>query len=229
MSGGYRSAVVRDGETVRRSPSSEFVIRLLRFLEERQWPFSPKVLEHSPESTTLAYVHGQAAVGSAERRAIACPEALATVARMTRSLHDVTAGTACADGAEVVCHNDLDPRNTVYRWAGQVPEPVAFIDWDLAAPGARVHDLAHVCWTFTGLGPGADRELIIDRIRLILSAYGWEGTFHEVVEAMLWWQDRCWRGIDEGADHGDASLRVLREGGVVEEVRGAEQWTCQNL
>jgi len=34
--------------------------------------------------------------------------------------------------------------------------PVAFIDWDLAVPGRRIHDVAHVCWQYLGLGPGAD-------------------------------------------------------------------------
>jgi hypothetical protein len=30
---------------------------------------------------------------------------------------------------------------------------VALIDWDIAAPGRRIHDIAHVCWQYAGLGP----------------------------------------------------------------------------
>ena len=45
---------------------------------------------------------------------------------------------------ETVCHNELFPWNTVFRSG----VPVAFIDWDTAAPGPRVWDLkigrAHV-------------------------------------------------------------------------------------
>ncbi len=66
---------------------------------------------------------------------------------MVREFHDLTAGTPLARGAEVVCHNDLSPKNTVYRGDdGAVLMPAAFLDWDLAAPGERIHDVAHVCW-----------------------------------------------------------------------------------
>jgi hypothetical protein len=76
---------------------------------------------------------------------------------------------------------------------------------DLAAPGLRVHDLAHVCWTFTGIGPEADRATII------------------------WWQERCRRGITEQADRGEPGSRALRDRGVIEEIRAQEDWTRQNL
>ena len=73
-----------------------------------------------------------------------------------REFHDLTAGTPLAAGAEVVCHNDLSPKNTVHRDGGTGLAPVAFIDWDLAAPGERIHDIAHVCWQYLALGPGGD-------------------------------------------------------------------------
>jgi thiamine kinase-like enzyme len=41
---------------------------------------------------------------------------------------------------ETVCHNDLTTWNTVFR-AGL---PVAFIDWDTAAPGPRAFDLGFI-------------------------------------------------------------------------------------
>jgi Ser/Thr protein kinase RdoA (MazF antagonist) len=39
----------------------------------------------------------------------------AEVARLVRQFHDLTAGTPLAGDQEVVCHNDLSPKNTVYR------------------------------------------------------------------------------------------------------------------
>lgn len=203
--------MLRLGEGVSKPALSEYAVQLLRMLEDFQWAFSPRILSHSSDSTVLSYIDGDAALHSHARRMIEGPKPLAAVARMTRSLHDLTAGTACAVGAEVACHNDLDPRNTVYRHITSNPAPVAFIDWDLASPGQRVHDLAHVCWTFTGLGPGADRRVVIDRIEDILRAYGWQGTYHEVVEAIIWWQERCWRGIQAGADGGSCPPSPTRQ------------------
>ena len=55
-------------------------------------------------------------------------------------VHDLTAGTHLAGPAEVVCHNDLSPRNSVYRDTGHGLRPFAFLDWDIAAPGARLRD-----------------------------------------------------------------------------------------
>jgi thiamine kinase-like enzyme len=42
------------------------------------------------------------------------------------------------DGAEVICHNDVCPENVVYRDG----LAVALLDFDFAAPGRRIFDLA---------------------------------------------------------------------------------------
>lgn len=49
-------------------------------------------------------------------------------AGLVREFHDLTAGSTLAGDAEVVCHNDLSPKNTVYRDPGTGLRPVAFID-----------------------------------------------------------------------------------------------------
>jgi hypothetical protein len=69
---------------------------------------------------------------------------LARLAVLVREFHGLTARTPLAAGGEVVCHNDLSPKNTVYRDSGTGLAPVALIDWDIAAPGERIHDIAHV-------------------------------------------------------------------------------------
>jgi hypothetical protein len=45
-----------------------------------------------------------------------------------------------------------------------------------------------------------------------------------VVESILWWQDRCWRGIDAGAQAGDPAMTALRASGAVRSVRAAYDW-----
>jgi aminoglycoside phosphotransferase (APT) family kinase protein len=95
------------------------------------------------------------------------------VAELVRQSHDLTVGTPLAGGQEVVCHNDLSPKNTVYQDLGDGLRPVAFLDWDLAAPGRRVHDVAHLCWQFLGLGPSVvDPVVAVRRLRLVCEAYG---------------------------------------------------------
>jgi hypothetical protein len=229
LSGGYRSAARRDGNTVRRAATSQYAIDLLEFLANQGWQYSPAVISTSSMELVLAYVEGTAAIATEERSHAAQDDALAKVARIVRELHDLTAGSVFARGAEVACHNDLDPRNTVYRRGRGGLVPIALIDWDLAGPGQRVHDLAHLCWTYTGMHPQADPEVISNRIRVCLSAYSWTGTGGEVVDAMLWWQDRCWRGIQAEADSGDPGMQALVDTGVMDRVRADYSWTAQNL
>ncbi|MEK2472314.1 MULTISPECIES: phosphotransferase family protein [Streptomyces] len=146
------------------------------------------------------------------------------VARLVREFHDLTAGTALAGSHEVVCHNDLSPKNTVYQPVDGALRPVAFIDWDLAAPGARIHDVAHVCWQYLGLGPAVrDVSEAARRLRLIADGYG-PVDRRELVSVILWWQDRCWRGIEAAAHCGDPSMVRLRDAGVLGRVRAAHRW-----
>jgi len=126
-----------------------------------------------------------------------------------------------------VCHNDLAPYNTVCVRGGAGLRPVVFIDWDLAAPGRRIHDVAHVCWQYLGLGPGADAGRAARGIRLICDAYGLDGR-GEIVDVIMWWQDRCWRGLQAGAAAGDPAMVRLRDDGAVREVGAAFRWVAEH-
>jgi aminoglycoside phosphotransferase (APT) family kinase protein len=118
----------------------------------------------------------------------------------------------------------LSPKNTVYRDCGDGLLPVAFLDWDIAAPGARIHDVAHMCWQYLDLGPAVDDlATTSQRLRAMCDAYGLVDQ-SEVVETVLWWQDRCWRGIEAAAAAGDVAMVGLRDSGVVLSVRTAYEW-----
>jgi len=76
----------------------------------------------------------------------------------------------------VICHNDLSPANTVFRGV----RPVAFVDWEFAAPGSRLWDLAYAAWWWVplhrpecaaalGWPRGVDQPR---RLRLLCDAYG---------------------------------------------------------
>lgn len=110
---------------------------------------------------------------------------LVATATLLRRLHDATAGfeppaDACwmlampADlPVEVVCHNDFAPYNVVFGDDG----PVGVIDWETAAPGARVWDVAYAAYRWAPLSRSAPAELEdaqaqARRLRIFCDAYG---------------------------------------------------------
>jgi hypothetical protein len=229
LPGGFVTSVVRAGNTVRRSPPEDpqFVRALLRWFEQHDWNGAPRFLGTDERGReVLSFIDGHVAWEPVQPPSVTSDASLARLAALVREFHDLTAGTPLAAGAEVVCHNDLSPKNTVYRDDGAGMAPVAFIDWDIAAPGERVHDIAHVCWQYLDLGPGVtDLDAAGRRMRLICDAYSLPGRAR-LVEAVLWWQERCWRGIEAKAAGGDPAMTRLRDSGAAQSVRDAFDWVA---
>ena len=224
------NTVVRLGDTVRRPVPSraQFVHGLLQLFERAGWPGAPRFLGIDGEGREiLEYVEGHIAWEPSQASAVAGKDSLIRVAELVREFHNLTAGSDLASGDEVVCHNDLSPKNTVYRDQGAGLRPVAFIDWDLAAPGRRIEDVAHLCWQYLGMAPGADVAQTGRLIRAVCDGYGLADR-SELLEVVLWWQDRCWRGIDSAADAGDPAMTGLRDRGLMLQVQLAYQWTWDN-
>ncbi|MFD3519594.1 phosphotransferase family protein [Streptomyces sp. NPDC058653] len=224
LPGGFINQVVRVGDTVRRSPTSSarraaYTRELLGWFEERGWGGAPRFRGLDEQGREVfGHIEGEVDLPLSDAR-------LARVSELVREFHDLTAGSSFAAGREVVCHNDLSPRNTVYAAQnGSEPLPVALLDWDLAAPGDRVHDVAHLCWRYLDLGPRVpDVGDAARRITLVCDAYGLDDR-DGIVRTILWWQDRSWRGIEEAAERGDPAMTALRERGVVDEIRAAYTW-----
>lgn len=229
LSGGFINAVVRVGDTVRRPAAvrPDFVRSLLRLFEAHGWSAAPRFLGVDDEGRDiLTFVEGHVAWQPQQPSSVCSDASLVRVAQLVRQFHDLTAGGQLAHGEEVVCHNDLSPRNTVYQDLGSGLVPVAIIDWDIAAPGQRIHDVAHVCWQYANLGPlVTDVDEAARRVALIADAYDLEDRAL-LIETVLWWQDRCWRGIDAGIRAGNPTM--IRLAGAVDEVRHAYEWTARH-
>lgn len=225
LPGGHVTVVLRVGDTVRRQPAagSEYVHELLRWLAQQSWPAAPRFLGTDEEGReVLSFVDGVVPWKPPAPEYVTTPGSLRRIGELVRELHDRTAGTALAGGGQVVCHNDLSPKNTVYRDEGAGLRPVAFIDWDIAAPGDRLQDVGHACWQFPGVAPGADPAVVGDRMRWVCDGYRLTDR-SGVLDAVLWWQDRCWRGIDSGAD-ADPALARLRDSGISAAIRETYEW-----
>jgi hypothetical protein len=223
LSGGFVTTVTRAGDTVRRGRASPFVHDLLQHFEQSGWSGAPRHLGVDGRGRDIMeFVDGFVPWQEPTAPQVRTTVAVSAAARLLRACHDLTVGTPLAGDQQVVCHNDLSPRNTVYRDLGDGLVPVAFIDWDIAAPGERVHDIAHLCWQFVGLGAPAVNGWK-PLLRAICDAYG-DFERDRLVGTVLWWQDRCWRGIETAAASGDAAMARLCDLGVPGQIREAYDW-----
>jgi hypothetical protein len=231
LTGGFINEVVRVGDTVRRAGSqvSYFAPRLLRFFEKHGWTGAPRYLGIDDQGReTLQFIEGIVPTGDVVPEPFQTDASLAAIARMVRTFHDLTAGSDLAGPEEVVCHNDLSPKNTVYREENGAMLPVAFIDWDIAEPGARIYDIAMVCWKYLDLGPSVrDVDECSRKTRLICDAYGLQDRA-ALMDAIIWWQEMTVWGIEHGAEEGTEALIRLRDGGVTETIRRNVAWVREH-
>ncbi len=234
LPGGFVNHVVRVGATVRRPPSERaaFVRDLLALFERHGWTGAPRFRGLDEEGREiLDYLDGHVPWRADQGAGVRSDAGLVRVAELVREFHDLTSGTPLAGEHEVVSHNDLSPRNTVYTGGDGRWHPVAFIDWDIAAPGERAHDVAHVCWQYLDLGPGVTNVPdAARRIRLLCDAYGALAAERRrrIVDVILWWQDRCWRGIEAAAERGEPAMVRLRDTGASRAVRAAHDWVAEH-
>jgi len=182
---------VRLGNTVRRpiGPQSQFVQALLTLLEDNGFGHAPRFLGVDEQGREmLTFIEGEVHHGNVDWTL----EQLTTIAQMIRKFHDASAGSELAGDHEVVCHNDLAPWNTVV----ENNVPTAFIDFDDAAPGSRIDDLAYFLWTFLGLGGDAAARTQAEKIKILCRAYGFTGG-PTLVTAVLAQQKRvlAWRTL----------------------------------
>ncbi|WP_257477511.1 phosphotransferase [Acidipropionibacterium jensenii] len=223
--GGYQGAPRRLGGTVHRGPIPDFSVLVLKELRRRGWRKAPVVIASNADSCVLSYIDGMAATTRMLRNEAVQLECLTEVTRIVREFHDLLAGADLAGDREVVCHNDLQPPNTIYRRISGRLLPVALIDWDQAAPGDRLDDLAQLCWRFTGLGRSASCETVRERIAVILRTYGWRAGTKPVTKAMLRCQQKARDQIQVGAGDGDDMFQRLRDAGALESIQRDRDWT----
>jgi hypothetical protein len=189
---------LRVGDTVRRTarPWSASVQAVLRHLERAGVRGVPRPLGLDELGRdTVGYVAGDV-WDYPLPELVWRKSTLAAVAELLRALHDATLDFQPPPDArwmlampgdlpaEVVCHNDLAPYNVVF--AGGRPSGV--IDWETAAPGARVWDVAYAAYRFVPLSRAAPADLAdapvqARRLALFCDAYGLGGPAREILLA----------------------------------------------
>jgi len=164
LTGGWQTDVARDGDIVRRSPKpqSATVLALLRHLADAGFDASPHPIDSGfgPDGREqLTFIEGES-----PQPAPWSDEAVHSIGRLLRALHDATAtfeppadavwqpwfarsmkrpGNDHVGAARpVIGHGDLGPWNIL----AVDSLPVGFIDWDNAGPVDAVVELAQVAW-----------------------------------------------------------------------------------
>ena len=255
LGGGSHSKVVRVGQTVRRDSRSHAVssavFDLLQHVEREGFAGAPRALGFDDQGReVLAYIEGEVA---AQRRPgqpgggdlpdyVWRDEVLVHLGALIRAYHDAAATFPWAgrewllearQPVETICHNEVFPWNTVFR-AGV---PVAFIDWDTAAPGPRAWDLGFIASVWvpfwhdalcraSGLPTGVAEKA--RRFRLLLDAYGLEpdiGIVRAGIERMQQFLEHLHRLVRDGSEW---EVEMARRG-VLEELGLNIEWVEEHV
>lgn len=187
LKGGNSNQVIKHGNSVLRNTGawSPFVHQLLQHLTASGFKESPVFLGMEGTQERLSFVEGE--VGNDPLKPYMQSDTiLIEAAQLLRRLHDLTQDFLVPPDAhfqlqpptahEVICHNDFAPYNLVFR-DGHI---VGIIDFDTAAPGSRLWDIAYAVYRFVplanddhcqrlGWNPIPDRRA---RLKLFCDAYG---------------------------------------------------------
>jgi Phosphotransferase enzyme family len=197
---GNRGEVLRLGDTVRRPVGSHgaAVSLLLEHLAVEGFPAPVLTGRDEDGRETYRWIEGDVPVPPYPEWSLT-DAALASVGILLRRYHDSVRSFSpprhlqwsdeLADprGGPIVCHNDVCPENVVFRNG----EAVALLDFDLAAPGKPVWDLAQTARMWIPLLPPelSGERAHLDRPRrlaLLADAYGLERAEHRpLVDAVI--------------------------------------------
>ena len=169
--------------------------------------------------------------------------ALTSIARLLRGLHDAarefdpqgrTWEERLADpaGGTLVCHNDVELSNVVFREG----IAVALLDFEFAAPGRPVYDLAQLARLCTPIDDEVDQDRLgwrpadrPARVRLLSDAYGLgrDGRA-DLLRAIGDALDRIEASVRRSVDAGDPNAVALwnRTGGAERHDRRRRWWTA---
>ncbi len=167
LSGGrWTAGVVRVGDTVRR-PGTEFTATLLTHLEANGFGGCPRHLGWDNRGRQiLSFIPGD--VPPKWQRFT--DDQVAAAAVLLRRFHDAGRDLAARHGGAVICHHDAGPNNTVFRDG----HPVALIDFDFAAAGPALDDVAYLAWSWC-ISSRPDRRPAraqAAQVRVLADAYG---------------------------------------------------------
>jgi len=239
-------AVRRLGDVVLRpaNENSATIHALLRHVRRTGFDGVPEPLSFVPDGEErLVFIPGDVPFPPFPRWS-QNDDVLASTVKLLRRFHDATVGFVAPEGAtwskemadpgggEVICHNDVCPENVVFRDG----EAVALLDFDFAAPGDRLFDLARLVLMTVPIDAPEDAartgRIGLDpfvRLRVAADAYGLAPDRGPLVDAIE-------RNVADGGaflqrriDRGEAPfLAMLDEMGGMERYDRRRAWFAAN-
>jgi hypothetical protein len=220
LTGGNRAeSVVRVGMTVRKpvTEATPTVHAFLFYLRNAGYAGCPQAFGVDEQGRqVLEFIPGTKVHENGHNAIID----LFHVGVLIRAFHDASASYQAAanaiwnpliasDGNEIVCHNDLAPWNLIIG-----PERWAFIDWDNAAPGTRLWDLAWAAVSFPPVETNRSLPGVAKEIRAIGQGYGLDPTeYHPLIATMIARAQAASDNILAGVRDGDPIARRLHAEG----------------
>ncbi|MBE4909848.1 phosphotransferase [Bacillus luteolus] len=235
LAGGNVSNVIRLGDTVRRElkQDSNKIHKLLKHLENKGFWYAPKFLGIDDKNREiLSFIQGEAG-NYPLKEYMWSDEVLKEIAKILRQYHDAVRDFPLSDEwkpidntpnkIEVVCHNDFAIYNLIFNHE----KPVGIIDFDVAAPGPRLWDIAYTLYTciplsrlyHTETGKAVyynstlDAERIKRRIELFFETYGVKGMEDDYLEMVLLRLEGLCKYMKRKAGEGDKAFQKMIDEG----------------
>ncbi len=228
-------AVVRRGPHVLRpsNPHTPTIHHFLRFLRTEGFDGASMPLGVEPDGRErLEFIDGDVAVPPYPAWA-QTDGALASATQLLRRFHDVSARYVPPPGATwstemadpeaatldqselIVCHNDVCLENLVYRDG----EAVGLLDFDFAAPGRRLHDLATFARMNVPMDADDDAVLLgrtppfdpFRRLRVVADAYGLPPDRTAFLDVLAGGIERGGRFLQRRLDEGNEAFKAMVE------------------
>ncbi|KRF06784.1 aminoglycoside phosphotransferase [Paenibacillus sp. Soil766] len=238
LTGGNVSNVYRSADTVRRDlkPDSTKIHKLLNHLENKGFSYAPKFLGIDGKGREiLSFIEGKAG-NYPLKEYMWSNDVLKEIAKMLRLYHDAVSDFPISDewkpmdntpnNIEIICHNDFAIYNIIFN----NEKPVGIIDFDVAAPGPRLWDIAYTLYTCVPLSrryhnetgeavyynPLHDAEHIKQRVQLFFESYGIDGMEEDYLETVLLRLEGLCKYIKRKASEGDIAFQKMIDEGHLE-------------
>ncbi|MEH7237662.1 phosphotransferase [Bacillus sp. JJ1562] len=236
LTGGNVSNVFRSGDTVRRElkPESFKIHKLLKHLENKGFSYAPNFLGIDEKGREiLSFFKGEAG-NYPLKEYMWSNDVLIEIAKMLRLYHDAVSDFPLTDEwkpmdntpnkIEVVCHNDFAIYNIIFNQE----KPIGIIDFDVAAPGPRLWDIAYTLYTCVPLSrvyhtetgealyydPLQHAECIKQRVKLFFESYG-KGMEVDLEMVLLRLEGLC-KYMQRKASEGDSAFQKMIDEGHLE-------------